>query len=452
MILHAAAAVYGRELVKQMASVAWENYDYRITGLAGFPELNRANRNHCTFFVNGRYIKSYLLFQAVVNAYHTLLPINRYPVCILHIQLDPSLVDVNVHPTKLEVRFSEEKDLSISVQQAIRSALEQHSLVPKAVAKQIASERQPQTQQTPLPQTSLPQTQPEQPAFGSKQRMRQPSLKFDYPARVNGGSSDPKAAREAAIHLYQTTHTDQQTAKNQIHGENQSTVEPSAPFSAEATAAAKHLPDGTDESVMEEAAEAKEAPAIRFRPIAQALGMYVIAESVEGLYIIDQHAAHEKVLYEKFRNRLREKQIHPLPLLVPLTLELSSSESEKLVSQMSILSELCIEVEQFGRGSFLIRSVPDIWDGLDTQRLTAELIDELLMEQVKDPRALIEDKIIMKACKSAIKANRWLSMQEMNALCEQLAKLENPYTCPHGRPIIIHMSTYDLEKQFKRVM
>ena len=181
--------------------------------------------------------------------------------------------------------------------------------------------------------------------------------------------------------------------------------------------------------------------------------MYVIAQDETGLYIIDQHAAHEKVLFEKFSRRLADRDVRPLSLLVPLTLELTAAEAAQLEQKIELLAEMAIEVEQFGGTTFLIRSVPDIWEGLDIQSLLQELIDELLQEGGgQNPRALIEDKVIMKACKSAIKANQWLSMPEMVALCDQLRELDNPFNCPHGRPIIIHMSNYDLEKQFKRVM
>ncbi|WP_018133360.1 DNA mismatch repair endonuclease MutL [Effusibacillus pohliae] len=452
-LIHAVAAIYGRDIVKQMMEVDWKNYDYRITGLTGYPELNRANRNHCAFFVNGRYIKSYQLFNAVQAAYHTRLPINRYPVCVLHLELDPSLVDVNVHPTKLEVRFSEEKDVFSCMQQAVESALQRVACIPKA----------------------LPSRQP-------GEKSEQPAFRFDHPIRVQyeaqAGTArpgptgfagqlrepnEPTADGEQPEKIRETGHSAKLPDRLEETG-----LPGKLSHQQQTGSAAENMPErdvrpagrNNNRASLEAAIDlyraepqppARKVP--RFRPIAQALGMYVIAESEEGLYIIDQHAAHEKVLYEKFRNRLREKAIRPLPLLVPLTLNLSPSEAAKLETQLPLLAEYLIEIEPFGGGSFLIRSVPDIWGGLDTGRLTQEVIDEFLAErQVKDPRSLIEDKLITKACKSAIKANQWLSMPEMVALCEQLSELENPFTCPHGRPIIIHMTRHDLEKQFKRVM
>ncbi|MGZ6550839.1 MAG: DNA mismatch repair endonuclease MutL, partial [Tumebacillaceae bacterium] len=191
----------------------------------------------------------------------------------------------------------------------------------------------------------------------------------------------------------------------------------------------------------------------QFRPVAQVLGMYVIAQDDTGMYIIDQHAAHEKVLYEKFTRKLQERTIQPLELLVPFTFELTASEAALLEQRIPDLAECQVQVELFGGTTFIVRTVPDIWEGLELQSLLQELIDELLQEgATPDPRLLIEAKVIMKACKSAIKANQWLSMPEMVALCDQLRELDNPFNCPHGRPIIIHMSNYDLEKQFKRVM
>lgn len=459
-LLHAVAAVYGREVVKQMVPVEWENYDYRITGLVGYPELNRSNRNHCTFFVNGRYIRSYQLFNAVQAAYHTRLPINRYPVCVLHLTLDPSLVDVNVHPTKLEVRFSEEKDVMSCLQTAVETALQKQILIPKAVLRPPAAGVSDRRAAERSEQSELVFDKPDRKPYEADKKAEeaQPDP-FGRGGGVretgdNGRRSDNRAAKEAALELYRPEDNRPKDSGKECGPEANRTEAGAAALTEEALSAGPAVDPETDEKAVSQCKrEAISRRMPRFRPVAQVLGMYVIAENEEGLYIIDQHAAHEKILYEKFTKRLREKEIRPLPLLVPLTLELSPSEGQKLEKQLPILAEYHMEMEQFGGGSFLVRSVPDIWGGLDVQRLTSEFIDEFLAEgQLKDPRSLIEDKIVTKACKSAIKANQWLSMPEMAALCEQLSELDNPFTCPHGRPIVIHMTAYDLEKQFKRVM
>jgi len=452
-LLHAVAAIYGHEIARQMLPVEWENYEYKITGAVGFPELNRANRNHCSFFINGRYVRSYQMLNAVQAAYHTRLPINRFPVCVIHLQLDPTLVDVNVHPNKLEVRFSEEKDVQYAVQNAVEQVLQAQTFIPKATATPVKEKAEQPTLDLQVKGSA------EQRNFFqetvSKPGANGPLYKDPLPqggtvvreTPVPRHSVSPKRETppqreliEAALGAYKLPAPPPELPPPTEPGQQPldgfefpSTPELAIPELAPPTSPRRAVP--------------------QFQPVAQALGMYVIAQDDKGLYIIDQHAAHEKVLYETFTNKLNDRAIQPLPLLVPLTIELTAAEAALFDPQIAALADCQIEVESFGGTTFLIRSVPDIWEGLPMQALLQELIDELLQAgATPDPRTLIEDKVIMKACKSAIKANQWLSMPEMVALCDQLRALENPFTCPHGRPIIIHMSTYDLEKQFKRVM
>lgn len=457
-LLHTIAAIYGHEVAKQMLPIEWADYDYKITGAIGFPELNRANRNHCTFLVNGRFVRSYQLLNAVQNAYHTRLPINRYPVCVIAVELDPSLVDVNVHPNKLEVRFSEEKDVRHAVQQAVERALSVQTFIPKATAKLVETQPAEPNEKTVQNRfdfqagkgESAPSTGPLPAPAPYKEGSNGPAYREPLP---HGGS----LVRETPLAKQYTARRDpidrDTPGRDQVEAAMGAYAKPNVPATpvhpaADTTSVSETSPEPPSQ---QPAAERSLVP--QFRPVAQALGMYVIAQDESGLFIIDQHAAHEKVLYEKFTKKLNAREIHPLPLLVPLTFELTAAESAQLEQKIPLLADIQIEVEQFGGTTFLVRSVPDIWEGLEIQALLQELIDELLTEgRSQDPRLLIEAKVISKACKSAIKANQWLSMPEMIALCDQLSELDNPFTCPHGRPIIIHMSNYDLEKQFKRVM
>jgi DNA mismatch repair protein MutL len=464
VLLHAVAAIYGHETAKQMLPVEWADYEYKVSGAVGFPELNRASRHHCSFFVNGRYVKSYALFNAVQEAYHTRLPINRYPVCMIHLELDPSLVDVNVHPNKLEVRFSEEKDVVRAVRTAVEQVLQGQTFIPKGTAKSFGEkvksfqgELDLQAQPTEANEEERVQS------YSSRSAASLLDTAFIRPAHLPSGNGQgqngpkDKSSLPGGGQVVRETPTafrrkSEMSVRGQIEAALGSYGRPEGAPEADAGVAAMVAEPGLvggAEAQMPQ--EKRKVP--QFRPVAQVLGMYVIAQDETGMYIIDQHAAHEKVLYEKFTKKMRERTIRPLPLLVPLTFELTVAEAEVLKPKLTLLNEMKIEGEHFGGTTFLVRSVPDIWDGLEVQRLLQELIDELLHEgNALDPRRMIEDKIIMKACKSAIKANQWLSMPEMVALCDQLRELDNPFTCPHGRPIIIHMSTYDLEKQFKRVM
>jgi len=482
-LLHAVAAIYGHDVARQMLAVEWEDYDYKITGAVGYPELNRANRSHCSFFVNGRYVKSYQLLNAVQAAYHTRLPINRYPVCVIALELDPSLVDVNVHPNKLEVRFSEDKDVMRAVQAAVEGVLNRQTFIPKATARgfeepkektrqhkfdlQVPGSSRQENLFTP-PGANGPQTREPLPQGGAVRR--------ETPLPAKRENTPLPQQIDAALGAYRRPEDRPQPHGGSVREPGAAYTAPSNPDQAD-FARTTGPQGGTDPqkgaspqggtnlqngaSPQSEASPQGEAdvPGVstrrvpQFQPVAQVLGMYVIAQDDSGLFIIDQHAAHEKVLYEKFNRRLIERDIQPLPLLVPLTFELTASEAAHFEQKIPVLADCRIEVDSFGGTTFLVRSVPDIWEGLQVQGMLQELIDELLQEgAAPDPRKLIENKVITKACKSAIKANHWLSMPEMVALCDQLRELDNPFTCPHGRPIIIHMSAYDLEKQFKRVM
>jgi DNA mismatch repair protein MutL len=504
-LLHAVAAVYGSDVARQMVPVEWETYDYKITGVAGYPELNRANRNHCSFFINGRFVKSYLLMNAVQAAYHTRLPINRYPVVVLSLTLDPGLVDVNVHPNKLEVRFSEEKDVMTAVSQAVEDALKGQTFIPKATAKSYDTAPKEKTVQEAMdlrvispaqrqtgpvkytPGTNGPKYREplqsggtlvrETPtsAYRPKDRGRDQTLNRQQVEAALGAYRRPEgdepygagpklptdSPRETALYVGSAGAEPSEAQRDMAWQAGNAGTEPSEAQRglADQGGHAGWMPSdavsdaGGHESQEEDGPRDDRANVPQFQPVAQVLGMYIVAQDDTGLYLIDQHAAHEKVLYEKFTQKLSAKEIRPLPLLVPLTLELTASEAAQLEEKIPALAECQIEVESFGGTTFLIRSVPDIWEGLNTQGLLQELIDELLQEgSARNPLQMIEDKVITKACKAAIKANQWLSMPEMIALCDQLRELKNPFTCPHGRPIIIHMSTYDLEKQFKRVM
>lgn len=457
-LLHVVAAIYGSDTARQMLPIEHETYDYKIVGAVGFPELNRANRNHCTFIVNGRYIKSYQLLNAVQAAYHTRLPINRFPVCVISLELDPTLVDVNVHPNKLEVRFSEEKDVMHAVQTAVEKALQTQTFIPKATAKSFDNASKEKSQQAsfdfqtppPKPSAAPAPSAPVAPVPGSNgPKYREPLPQGGSLVRETPLPKEFTARREAPVRQ-------QIDAAMGAYQANVEKAREAASASAAITSAQTEQPSPEASAPVPEpdSTVRTERPNVpQFQPVAQALGMYVIAQDDTGLYLIDQHAAHEKVLYEKFTRKLEDHEIQPLQLLVPYTFELTASEAAVMEQKMPFLAEAQIEVERFGGTTFLVRSVPDIWEGLETQSLLQELIDELLQEgSTPDTRKLIEAKVIMKACKSAIKANQWLSMPEMVALCDQLRQLANPFTCPHGRPIIIHMSTYELEKQFKRVM
>jgi DNA mismatch repair protein MutL len=412
-LLHAITSVFGMEMARMLIPVSWSNTDYTIEGWIGKPELTRANRTHLYFIVNGRVVRSPGLTAAVLRAYQTRLPVHRYPVCFLVIAMDPTLLDVNVHPSKLEVRFSEEKDLMACLEHALADTLRNTVAIPSPVFWNPLSR--------PAGQGGLVPRGAEQ-ATISGETVREPADPgFAWSASRELRNAPPLyTVRRPAETAYQTAALAAQSPADTDMAGGQQWSSPLRPS---------------------------------LRPVAQVLGMYVVAEHETGLYIIDQHAAHEKILYEKFNDRLMREGIRSLPLLVPVGLEYPPSDSEMLRQYQRHLQDAGIEMEPFGPHTYLVRSIPDMWEGLDAQRLLQELIDTLLEQgKLEDPRDFVRTHIVMKACKAAIKANMRLSMQEMQALCDQLLALKDPFTCPHGRPVIIHFSRYELEKLFKRVM
>lgn len=401
--MHTYSSIYGKEIARQMRTTSYTFRDHKIQGLIGLPSLSRANRTHGLFFLNGRPIRHFGLLNSVVEAYGHALPIHRYPVFALQIFLDPSLADVNVHPTKLEVRFSEEEDIRAAVFTATERALQAAPIIP---------------------------------AFGaSSPRMKSPynEQNVTQEALSLGPSKEiPRPTESIEVRTYKKSPDQVYEIGRELYAESQSVP-------------AVQAPQFTQESVKQ---------GLGLTPVAQTLGMYVLAENADGLYIIDQHAAHERILYERFSRNYKHQEVSQLPLLLPLTRDLTPQEFLIYGHIRAELTKLGFETEPFGEQSILIRSVPGIWSGQQPETLAVEFLDEFFETPAQLPSILekLEDRIIMKACKAAIKANQWLSMPEMAALCKGLDELDDPFHCPHGRPILLHFSHYQLEKQFKRVM
>ncbi|MDB5085577.1 MAG: hypothetical protein JWN30_2463, partial [Bacilli bacterium] len=401
-LLHAFSSIYGKELAKQMLQCLHTYRDHTVKGIIGLPAISRANRNHGLLFLNGRPIRHFGILNAIQEAYGHRLPIHRFPLFALDLELDYSLVDVNVHPTKLEVRFSEEADIRTAVREAVEQALDQQQLIPAFGA-------------------SVPKVSPNR--IITNENYEQVSLP-QLPQQRRTESFRTGEVREQVQEIYR-------------------------PLSPQLESKPNESPASTDQA---------ENPAagrlLQLKPVAQLLGMYVVAENPDGMYIIDQHAAHERILFERFSRNYNERNVSPMPLLVPLTRELTPGEKTAFERLQSELSLLAFDMELFGEFALVVRAVPDVWAGQQPETLTMEFLDEWFqnMQTAASVIGKLEERIITKACKAAIKANQWLSMPEMAALCKGLDELQDPFHCPHGRPILLHFSHYELEKQFKRVM
>ena len=383
------ASLYGIEVAKQMLEVLAEEEGLSLTGYVSPISLTRSNRRDITFFVNGRPVQDPALGTALVQAYHTLLMVGRYPLAVLFLQLPADTVDVNVHPTKAEVRFKNPDLVFRGVQRAVRRALLAHSPIPSM--------------------SNHPYWQYSQVVHGSHQQV-DPAWSM-----ANNPESDTTD--------YEPGHN---ISKLQTTGQ----------------------PVFTGVGV----------PLLRL--IGQIASAYLVAEGPDGLYLIDQHAAHERVLFESFMamymNTVQvDEKIKPIPipaqvLLQPVSVNLSTSYARIIEEQLPILNRLGFQVELFGKGSFLIRAVPSLWVGMDPAAALGVIVEDF--EEDETPlQAVSEARIIARVCKrAAIKAGQALSLEEQRALLNDLEACQSPRTCPHGRPTMIHLSVDLLERQFGR--
>ncbi|MFP3124025.1 DNA mismatch repair endonuclease MutL [Ectobacillus funiculus] len=417
------AAIYGVAAAKKMIPIQAESLDFTITGYMALPELTRASRNYISTIVNGRYVKNFSLVKAIQQGYHTLLPIGRYPIGFLSIEMDPMLVDVNVHPAKLEVRFSKEAELLKLMETAIQQAFHNLQLIPDA---SVTTNKK------------------------IKQESVQATFQFDHgapaaslPTRTFVNEYMPPAApivQEAAAEKQEYIHP-----KAVVQEEIQYEAD------AEDTFVAEEL-ERADDGMFEECPPQTGNELPPLYPIGQMHGTYILAQNDQGLYILDQHAAQERINYEYFREKVGQVASEVQELLVPYRIDVSLPEFLRLEEQLEELRKVGLFLEPFGHQSFLVRSHPTWFPKGQEVEIIEEMMQQVLKLKRVDIRKLREEAAIMMSCKASIKANQYITNDEIFALLEDLRKTTNPYTCPHGRPILVHHSTYELEKIFKRVM
>lgn len=396
------AAIYGVSIARKALPVSAESLDFKVNGYAILPEINRANRNYVSTIVNGRYIKNFALVKAIQEGYHTLLPIGRYPIIVLQIEMDPIIVDVNVHPAKLEVRLSKEKELGQLITQMLKGAFHQQQLIPSG---EISKKQKLASEQL---QIDFDKKQSEAP------RLDQP---FHY--KQSPEQDNPYVAEENALYESLDALLDRPEEKQ---GEQEEvTITPT-----------ERLP--------------------KLYPIGQMHATYILAQNEKGLYIIDQHAAQERIKYEFYREKIGEVARELQDLLVPIVLEFSTDEYVRLEEQKQKLEEVGVFLEPFGQNSYIIRSHPNWFPKDQEEETLREIIDEALNAPSISIHKLREDTAIMMSCKKSIKANHYLTKEDMEALLDTLREASDPFTCPHGRPVVIEYTTYELEKMFKRVM
>lgn len=487
------AAIYGVSNVKKMIPIDEENLDFQIKGYISLPELNRASRNYISTIVNGRFIKNYGLANAVIQGYHTLLPIGRYPIVFLHIKLDPVLLDVNVHPQKLEVRLSKEKELYDFIQTTIEQALQKQSLIPsgtdsfqtkKTKSEQIQftldhigkklengygnylNKKEQQVVKTWLSHLKEDGKQNEEKFNINKwQNPIHEGTASNVYGNINGSQTNhlPFEIDEATVAM--ESDEKQKLNSTDLSSSNQKENHPSHEDNSQVHSFKLDKNEDDQLAVYEDddhLSDAKEfnqlttvAADDRFPPlypIGQMHGTYILAQNENGLYIIDQHAAQERIKYEYYYEKLGKVTNEWQELLIPITLEFSNDEYIKIEEHIDVLKKFGLNLEPFGTNTFIIHSHPQWFPKGEEKETIEAMIEQIIAMKKIDISRLREDLAITMSCKRSIKANHHLRNDEIQELLDSLRQTKNPFTCPHGRPIMIHYSTYQLEKMFKRVM
>jgi DNA mismatch repair protein MutL len=436
-LLTAAASIWGRETVQGMVSVDYERDGIRVWGLIAPPHQTRPTRQHQYFFVNLRPVRNKTLTAALDEAYKTLTPEKRYPACILLVGIDPRQVDVNVHPAKIEVRFQREQAVFEAVVNAIRAALLQHGMIPSALPP---SASRGQTITPPRP----------------------PDAETIHQILMQRAGLAPTEAVGTPAHPETLTDADGTAAFPELHSAAVETpAYPETPANADPFVSARHAvaptPTPADETPPLLETEPLQTTHLPFAHLlddlyilGQVRNTYIVASTRQGLVIIDQHVAHERVLYEQLCYR---RGVQPIPkqhLVTPETLQLSRRDALLLHEKLPELEAIGFELEPFGVDTYLIRAVPAALKGDPVQTLR-DVIDELVELSVSKRLPIAREQIwVTTSCKLAVKAGDPLSMPEMRKLIEDLARTENPYLCPHGRPITIVMTWHEIERKFKR--
>lgn len=453
------AGIYGVATAKKMLKVEAKDLDFTLNGYVSLPEVTRASRNYLSVIINGRYIKNYALNKAIINGYQSKLMVGRFPIAVLEITMDPLLVDVNVHPTKQEVRLSKEKELMELISRGIAESLRQINLIPD-VGENPSFKRKVekiQTEQLDLPLEEQPK--------------KKSDLNYDPKTGIFYVEPKEPETIEAAVPLKEEIVEKTMTVPLETEQEKASIVEETpeplveepAPVEEEVyeeTASSDHpefdLSTQSGEKVIEQAITKleKEQPKERFPMLeyfGQMHGTYLFAQSKDGLYIVDQHAAQERIKYEYFREKIGDVSDDLQELLVPFVLDYPSNDAIKLKEQTELLQEVGIYLEEFGPNSFIVRAHPTWYPAGQEESIIREMIDMLLITGSVSVKKFREATAIMMSCKRSIKANHHLNEAQARVLLTDLAQCENPFNCPHGRPVLIHFSNSDMEHMFKRI-
>ena len=422
--------IYGKDTADALLPVDYKSENMHITGYIGKPVLNRGSRGFENYFLNGRYIKSKLIYSAIEDGYKEFLMQHKFPFTVLHITTKPERVDVNVHPTKMDVRITEEKAFYDDIRNAVYQVLKENELIPEVSLVEKEDEK--------INYKEMVMPEPFEEKRIENLKVAEEKAKYSENSEKYGNLQEKL----------------QKWEEKQVLGEDiaRLLVKNEPKVSNNIIKARDHIivEKPMQMNFFEEKLLTKEAKE-EYNILGQLFDTYWLVAFKDKLYIIDQHAAHEKVKYEEFMKKYSEKDLVSQTLNPPIVVSLSAKEESVLKEHWDTFSSLGFNIEEFGGNEYALRCVPMDLYGQNEHSLFVSILDELCEDDNK-ASLTIEQKIASMACKAAVKGNNKLSTKEMSALIDKLLELENPYNCPHGRPTIISMSKYEIEKKFKRIV
>lgn len=481
-LVSAVRSIYSREVSENLIEINYDCSLFKIDGYIGNNNIYRSNRNLQHVYINGRFVKSKIIYDAIANAYKSIIPINKHAVCFINLHLDPQKVDVNIHPGKIEVKFEKENEIKLEIMEYIRAKLLKQSLIGKfetfdrvpkdRAVKQDFSGNAFKNQDFGNTMTNFSETSTK--LDDKNIKPIDLSDEVDVNSFIKLDDFEEKKKKEVKNKSNATKNTslknyDNKTNKRESYSSGFSSYNSDVDNYKNSYSSAVKIEDNDKisetesqmaftaegeilDSEKKDEIEKKEAgfSLKYYKVVGVVFDTYIVLQKGESMYLMDQHAAHERVLFERYMNAFHKREVHMQMLLDPIVLELSSVDMLQVEKNLDIFRNFGFEVEIFGMNNILIRGVPNLFGTPQSEKFILELIDNI--DKISNNYDLKDDRFAIMACKSAIKANDRIQNIEIESLFRQLEKCENPYTCPHGRPTMVEISKVEIEKMFKRIM
>ena len=464
-LLSAVRSIYSRETAENLIEINYDCSLFKIDGYIGNNNIYRSNRNLQHVYINGRFVKSKILYDAIANAYKSIIPINKHAICFINLHLDPDKVDVNIHPGKIEVKFEKENEIKLEIMEYLRAKLLKESLIGKyETFDRVPKDRAVKQEIKPIDLSDEVDVnsfiklddfeEKKKNLEGKHKKEIKPKSEVKSKANESNNSSlkNSNATNKNYSHGF-SRYNDNKDIDNKIsYYGNAKNLEEINKISETESQMAFTADGAILDSKKRDDIEKKEAgfSLKYYKVVGVIFDTYIVLQKGESMYLMDQHAAHERVLFERYMNAFHKREVHMQMLLEPIVLELSSVDMLRVEKNIDVFKNFGFEVEIFGMNNILIRGVPNLFGTPQSEKFILELIDNI--DKISNNYDLKDDRFAVMACKSAIKANDRIQNIEIESLFRQLEKCENPYTCPHGRPTMVEISKVEIEKMFKRIM